>query len=84
MNIVKHSKAEEVSVSVIQIGFFIRVVVKDNGIGFQTEISLRHDGGFGLFSIRERLAQFGGHIKIKSKPGQGTCVTIVSPRDIEP
>jgi len=35
--------------------------------------------GFGLFSIRERLDHVGGQLKIKSKSGYGTQVTLVAP-----
>ena len=34
-------------------------------------------GGFGLFSIRERLRLFGASLTIKS--GRGTRITVVSP-----
>jgi signal transduction histidine kinase len=37
------------------------------------------NGGFGLFSIGERLEPLGGHMKVASKPGQGTQVTLVGP-----
>jgi signal transduction histidine kinase len=36
-------------------------------------------GGFGLFSIRERLSHFGGHIEINSSPDNGTRVKLVAP-----
>jgi signal transduction histidine kinase len=38
-----------------------------------------HGGGFGLFSIRERLSLLGGSLKIHSKPGGGTIAKIVIP-----
>jgi signal transduction histidine kinase len=38
------------------------------------------DGGYGLFSIRERLRYIDGTLKIKSKPGQGTAVIISAPK----
>ena len=36
-------------------------------------------GGYGLFSIRERLEQLEGHLEIKSKPGRGYKVTMTAP-----
>ena len=37
------------------------------------------EGGFGLFSIRERLEQLGGLLKIESKPAHGTKIAMVAP-----
>ena len=37
-------------------------------------------GGFGLFSIRERLELLGGRMEVDAAPGRGTRVTIVAPR----
>ncbi len=36
-------------------------------------------GGFGLFSIRERLHGLGGRLVVDSKPGSGTKATLVAP-----
>lgn len=35
--------------------------------------------GFGLFSVRERLDLFGGHMQVESAPGKGTQVTVDVP-----
>ena len=61
----------------------LRVIVSDRGPGFdlarldRQEIQL---GGLGLFSIRERMASFGGTLQIDSAPGHGTRITLVAPR----
>lgn len=84
MNVVKHAQARKVLVSAIQIGHYIRVTVKDDGVGFNGKISFREDQcGYGLFSIRERLNHLGGNLIIKSTPGHGTRVSMVSPMNIE-
>ena len=36
-------------------------------------------GGFGLFSLRERLDWLGGQIEISSAPGKGTRLTLLAP-----
>jgi signal transduction histidine kinase len=36
-------------------------------------------GGFGLFSIRERMEQLGGELQIVSEPGGGSRMTIIAP-----
>ena len=37
-------------------------------------------GGWGLFSIRERLTLLGGRLDIESAPGRGTTVRLIAPR----
>ena len=60
----------------------VRISVEDRGVGFNTSIldaPLGKDTGFGLFSIRERIEQFGGKLRIQSKPGEGTQVSLMVP-----
>lgn len=82
MNVVKHAQAKKVKVSIRKVGRQIQVSVEDDGRGFDPEkvvaMAVRK-GGFGLFSIRERLGQLGGHLEIESAPGQGAKVTIMAP-----
>ncbi len=82
MNVVKHSKAGKALVSIKGDKKNIRVTVRDDGKGFDGNVSFRTDSssGFGLFSIRERLKHLGGRLVIKSRPGRGTSVSITAPR----
>lgn len=82
VNIVKHAQAKNVKVSARRDGPNIRVEVEDDGVGFdveQMQIPGDLSNGFGLFDIRERLHHFGGSFQVKSKPGQGTRVTLLAP-----
>ena len=45
----------------------------------ELELPRSHGGGFGLFSIRERLSLLGGSLAIKSSPGHGTSAQVVIP-----
>jgi len=81
-NVIKHANAHKVKVSIRRIGSRIRVSVQDDGIGFDatgTWSTTTRKGGFGLFSIRERLEQLGGHLHIDSAPGRGCTVTMTAP-----
>ena len=73
VNVVKHSEAQRVEVSVSREGDQIQIRLEDNGIGFDPDkVVVGHEtGGFGLFSIRERLSHIGGILEIDSSPGQG-------------
>ena len=82
INVVKHAQAHRVKVSIRKVDSDICVGVEDDGVGFnpaKMASMLTETGGFGLFSIRERLEQLGGHLEIESEPGHGTRVTVMAP-----
>jgi signal transduction histidine kinase len=82
LNVVKHSHAHKVKVSIRKVGSQICVCVEDNGIGFEPEKIAAiqgKKGGFGLFGIQERLKELGGHIEIDSKANSGAKITIMAP-----
>jgi two-component system sensor histidine kinase UhpB len=87
MNVVKHAAASRVSIAIQDDGKQISVIVEDNGKGFEAVKSGLHParhGGFGLFSIRERLRLLGGRLEVESAPGMGTRVMVTAPsRDQE-
>jgi signal transduction histidine kinase len=71
-----HSRAQEISVSLVQADGQLILTVSDNGQGFDPEMQL--DGpGLGLRGMRERAAMSGGELSVKSQPGQGTAVQLV-------
>ena len=60
---------------------WIELVVEDNGRGFDQEGAASRpatEGGFGLFSIRERLALLGAELDISSS-ANGTRIRIHAP-----
>ncbi len=81
-NIVKHAHARKVVVSARRVDERIEIVVEDEGVGFDDstlEFRVTRDGGFGLFNIRERLDHFDGSIDVRSRPGEGTRITLSAP-----
>jgi PAS domain S-box-containing protein len=80
MNIVKHSQAHQVNVEISREADDIKIVVVDDGIGFDAS-KINTDLTFGFFSIRERLKYLGGSLSIDTGPGRGTRVTVTSPLD---
>lgn len=74
-NTYKHAQASQVEVILTLDPTSVRLVVCDNGTGIGQE-PRECEGGFGLVSMRERIARLAGHFAIESTPGQGTCVTI--------
>ena len=82
-NVVKHARAKEVSVRMEVERDTLRIVVKDDGAGFDVHAAAKdpnREGGFGLFSIRERMADLDGSLEIESEPGLGCAAVLVVPR----
>lgn len=79
-NIGKHSRADQVNVSLKQNDRLIGLIVEDNGVGFDlNEIQEKetHEKGFGLNNIKERTELFGGSLTIISELGRGTIIKAV-------
>ena len=82
-NVVKHSYGHNVEISIYSKDAQTCVSVKDDGIGFkysEVDSLIAENFRFGLFSIRERLLHFSGHLVVESALGQGTCITLVVPQ----
>jgi PAS domain S-box-containing protein len=73
-NVLKHSGATRAHILVKKGRDKIEIIVKDNGYGF--EIDKASVKGSGLKSIYNRLELMGGSMKINSKCGKGTTVTV--------
>ena len=81
-NAVHHGQASLVKIILWGEDSRIGIRVEDDGVGFDASkvVSLPSiEGGFGLFSIRERVKALGGSVEIKSAPKRGTLVTILAP-----
>jgi len=82
LNVAKHARAANVTVSSRQEDEKIEISVEDDGVGFdprQTGTRRSDTGGFGLFNIRERLEYLGGCCEVQSEPGRGTRVVLAAP-----
>jgi len=76
-NVVKHAEAEHVEIQLERQDQQVTLSVADDGCGFKLDqASRRSDGGFGLFSIEERLRQLGGVMTVDTRPGQGTRILL--------
>jgi PAS domain S-box-containing protein len=82
-NVVKHAgvKSAQLQATSLPDGY-LQITVTDQGAGFNADMLCRDGGrcgGFGLFSIRERLDLLGGSLEIDSKPGRGSRFTLTIP-----
>lgn len=81
-NALKHSQADHAHVVLRIDGPDLLIEVIDQGTGFESKALQETNpqgNGVGLRTARERLLLFGGRMAITSRPGQGTCVTLVVP-----
>jgi two-component system, NarL family, sensor kinase len=70
-NALKHSKATEIMVQIIQENDRINLTVQDNGKGFDTS-KLNEKSGHGLQNIKTRIASFEGRFELFSEKDKGT------------
>ncbi len=76
-NVRKHAGASHVSLDVHK-GLQWRLVVRDNGQGFDTTLQHR-ETHVGTKIMRERAERIGASVLIQSVPGQGSSVTLTLP-----
>src|SRR5687768_12841696 len=96
-NVSKHAQASHVSVILERRVDETRVIIEDDGIGFQLadELMRIKRGSMGLTGIRERVALIGGDFELESAPGKGTTLFVriplhaaiageTEPKDVDP
>ena len=75
-NIIKHAKASQVFIQLHSEAKAIRLMVEDNGKGFDTSSQSK---GMGLSNIEDRVKQMDGTLDIDSLMGRGTTVILEIP-----
>jgi two-component system, chemotaxis family, CheB/CheR fusion protein len=82
-NVKKHAGVEQARVELSKNDGELAIHVIDEGVGFDVDAKSKEqrEGGFGLFSVRERLSLLDGRLVIASRPGGGTRVSIYVPSD---
>jgi signal transduction histidine kinase len=80
-NVRKHAAAENVWISVAERDGELRVVVRDDGVGFDVDqLNAEYDqrGSLGMLNMRERAASIGGTLSVQSEPGAGAVITLAT------
>jgi len=70
-NAAKHSRAKTVRISLYGGAEATRLTVQDDGVGFDPDAP---HAGLGLVGIRERIAELGGTLSLRSTEGKGTIL----------
>jgi signal transduction histidine kinase len=78
-NALRHAGAGKVSAELAVSATRARLVVADDGTGFDLPGTLRTSRRLGLTSMRDRAEALGGTLAIDTAPGAGTTVTLEVP-----
>jgi signal transduction histidine kinase len=80
-NVVKHAKTARARLAVHREGTSIVLVLEDYGVGFEAAHPRGpgEEGGYGLESMRSRVVMAGGHVQVRSRPGEGTHLRLSLP-----
>jgi PAS domain S-box-containing protein len=75
-NILKHAKAGDVLIDLTRDNEVVRLVISDNGVGFDTR---QKQKGIGIVNINKRAASYNGIAEFISKPGEGCLLKVTFP-----
>lgn len=81
-NVVKHAQANSLTVTLKTRENELSLAITDDGKGFTRPVLSEQDfrqGGYGLFSIYERITYIGGSMTIDTSPGKGTEILLCAP-----
>ena len=75
-NSLKHSRAKNVFISLMEKGGTIALDYLDDGVGFDSEIPELSEKGLGFANIKSRIKSLNGTFEIYAKPNEGVRVNI--------
>ncbi|NBI28930.1 sensor histidine kinase [Chengkuizengella marina] len=76
-NTLRHSKASEMEIKCSYNGSIVRLMIQDNGVGF--DMNVQKHASYGIVSMKERINEIGGSIQFITAPGKGTRIEIRIP-----
>ena len=75
-NVLKHARAKNLDISVIQASNELSITLEDDGVGFDPQVAAE---GIGLQNLRSRVKFLEGEIDIHSSPGNGALIAMHIP-----
>lgn len=73
-NVLKHSRAKNMEISLNDLGNSIKIILKDDGVGFDNIDKFK---GSGLLSMKKRAELINTFLEISSEKNKGTTTTIL-------
>jgi signal transduction histidine kinase len=83
-NALRHAQAERIDVRLDEDAGGLRLVVADDGVGFEPAEPALRSRRLGLTSMEERAGAMGGRLAIRSSPGSGTTIELEVSCDGDP
>lgn len=83
-NAIRHGRARTIRIRGTADARTARLVISDDGIGFDIAEAEQRRPGMGIFAMRERASLIGGTVDILSEPGNGTRIVASVPLDAAP
>jgi len=80
-NIVKHSKAKNIRIEMLYEKASFKMIVNDDGEGFDASLLEATETGIGLTNMKNRASLIGALFSIQSSPGEGSSVFIQLPHE---
>ena len=78
-NVRKHAQADHLEVRFDRLDGHLKIQIRDDGKGFAPMATGPGPGHFGLSTMRERAASYGGEFHVNSHPDEGTTITLTVP-----
>jgi signal transduction histidine kinase len=81
-NVAQHARASQVTVTLTHTTRHLRLLIRDNGHGFQPPddlSALRATNHYGIVGMHERAHTVGGTLRVFSAPGQGATIDVLVP-----
>lgn len=76
-NTLRHARASRMDIELHRRGETVRLVIRDNGIGF--DLNEKKQASYGLMNMEERVNELGGSFHVATAPGKGTRIEIRVP-----
>jgi signal transduction histidine kinase len=78
-NVAKHAQAHNVNIQMDRDGEVLKLVIEDDGIGIRAAVTNTLRPSFGMAGMHERVATLGGVMKVVSRKGEGTKISVTVP-----
>ncbi len=80
-NVVRHSQAKKLKVSLLQSTNNLILSIEDDGKGFD-KVKIANKRTLGILGMKERTSMIGGTYEITGIPGKGTIVVVTIPSEV--
>lgn len=82
-NVAKHAQAQNVDIQMERVGETLKLVIEDDGVGIRAVTNPLRPS-FGLAGMQERVSTLGGQMKVTSRKGEGTKISVTVPLPMRP